>query len=106
MTRKGRPANAKKDAQSAEHSDWTPLIGFTSAQQGHATSSVPCHALLYPLFGCIAYIRFISSCMLYVLYPFASQAHRGQTRIHSYFLNVTFISTVLGILDDTQLHFF
>ena len=36
-------------------------VGFTSAQQGHATSSVPRHALLYPLFGCIAYIRFISS---------------------------------------------
>jgi len=39
-------------------------VRFTSAQQGHATSSVPRHALLYPLFGCIAYIRFISS-----LYP-------------------------------------
>jgi len=36
-------------------------VGFTSAQQGHATSSVLRHALLYPVFGCIAYIRFISS---------------------------------------------
>ena len=32
--------------------------------------------------------------LMYVLYPFASRAHQGQTRIYSYFLIATFISTL------------
>ena len=48
------------------------------------------------LFSLSFYSSSISSLhFMYVLHPFASRAHRGQTRIYSLFVIATFISTLL-----------